>query len=130
MSWRANRKKPFTAKIVKKGRKERKEMSDDVCFPVYVLAKDCGEVTEYASRTTMQGYMEAVDVEGDEYEAWDAGEYVVRLSVATPRSAWLRVSRMSAQISEQELPELKAGSRPYREPEGGLHSLRRVLFGR
>ena len=88
MSWRANRKKPFTAKIVKKGRKERKEMSDDVCFPVYVLAKDCGEVTEYASRTTIQGYMEAVDVEGDEYEAWDAGGYVVRLSVATPRSAW------------------------------------------
>ena len=105
-------------------------MSDDVCFPVYALAKDCGEVTEYASLTTMQGYMEAVDVEGDEYEAWDAGGYVVRLSVATSRSAWLRVSRMRAQISELELAELKARSRPYREPEGVLHSLRRILFGR
>lgn len=46
-------------------------MSDDVCFPVFVLAKDCAEVTEYSSLTAMQGDMEAVDVEGNEYDAWD-----------------------------------------------------------
>ena len=59
-------------------------MSEDVCIPVFVLAWDCGEVTEYSSLTAMQGYMEAVDVEGNEYDAWDGEGFVVRLTVSTP----------------------------------------------
>jgi len=105
-------------------------MSDDVCFPVFVLARDCGEVTEYSSLTAMQGYMEAVDVEGNEYDAWDGEGFVVRLTVSTPRSAWLRVGRADSRLLEQEFAELKAKSKPYREPEPLLSSLRHRLFGK
>jgi hypothetical protein len=105
-------------------------MSDDVCFPVFVLAKDCGEITEYSSLTAMQGYLEGIDVDDNEYDAWDAQGYVLRLAVTTPKSAWLRVSRTDSRLLEQELAELKAKSRAYREPEPLLSSLRRRLFGK
>jgi hypothetical protein len=105
-------------------------MSDDVCFPVFVLAKDCGEVTEYSSLMAMQGYMEAVDIEGKEYDAWDGRGYVVRLTVATPKSTWLRISTEDARLSEQDFAELKSKSKPYREPEPLLSSLRRWLSGK
>jgi hypothetical protein len=104
-------------------------MSHDVCFPVLVLARDCGEVTEYSSLTAMQGYMEALDVEGNEYNAWDGEGFVVRLTVATPKSAWLRVSRADSRLCEQAFAELRAISKPYRAPEARLGSLRRRLFG-
>jgi hypothetical protein len=53
----------------------------DVLFPVYVFAEDCGEVTAYQSLEAMQGYMEAIDVENDEYEAWDATGRVLQVQV-------------------------------------------------
>jgi hypothetical protein len=51
----------------------------DVLFQVYVFAEDCGEVTAYQSLEAMQGYMEAIDVENDEYEAWDATGRVLQV---------------------------------------------------
>ena len=54
-------------------------MPEDVRFPIYVLAKDCGEFTEYRSLEDMRAYLEAVDVEGDEYDAWDVDGFVVKL---------------------------------------------------
>jgi len=106
-------------------------MSDDVRFPVFVLAKDCGEITENSSfLTSMQGCMEAVDVDDNEYDAWDAQGYVLRLAVTTPKSAWLRVSRTDNRLSEQEFADLKGESKPYREPVPLLSRLRRRVFGK
>jgi len=45
-------------------------MSDEASFPVFALGR--GEVTEFPWLTTMQGYMEAVEIESDAYAAWDA----------------------------------------------------------
>ena len=44
----------------------------EIKFPVYVLAKDCGEVMRFASSNELTGHIEAIDVENDEYDAWDA----------------------------------------------------------
>lgn len=44
--------------------------NDKISFPVYVLAKDCDEITAYPSFEKMQGFMEAIDIENGEYEAW------------------------------------------------------------
>jgi len=90
-------------------------MSDEASFPVFALGR--GEVTEFPSLTTMQGYMEAVQVESDEYDAWDACGYAVRLTIATPKAAWLRVSRADTGLSKQLFAELKGESKPYREKE-------------
>ncbi len=74
-------------------------MSDEASFPVFALGR--GEVTEFPWLTTMQGYMEAVEIESDAYAGWDACGYAVRLTIATPKAAWLRVSRADTGLSEQ-----------------------------
>jgi hypothetical protein len=42
-----------------------------VVFPLYVLAKDCGDILRIEAEERLS-YFEAIDVENDEYEAWDA----------------------------------------------------------
>lgn len=94
-------------------------MSGEVLFPVFVLARDCGEVTEYPSLMAMQYHMEAVDVENDEYDVWDAQGNGVRLAVRSPnpKSQWLHADRLETQLSEQDFASWKAKSKPCREPE-------------
>ena len=43
----------------------------EVEFPVLVLAKDSDEVLKFGSLPAMQRYRERIDVENDEYAAWD-----------------------------------------------------------
>ena len=45
-----------------------------VNFPVFVLAKDCGEVSRFNSIEEMQRQLEEIDVENGEYAAWDRTE--------------------------------------------------------
>jgi len=43
-----------------------------VAFPVYVRGRDDGHVIEDPTLAAMQHHLEAIDVENEEYEAWDA----------------------------------------------------------
>lgn len=51
--------------------------------------RDCGDLKKYSSIAAMQNDFERIDVENDEYEAWDANGVPLSLSVQQP--IWLRV---------------------------------------
>lgn len=59
-------------------------------LPVFVRLKDSGEVSRYDAVADMQRDLEQIDVENEEYEAWDATAMPLKLSVQ--RSAeWVRL---------------------------------------
>src|SRR5882757_7740385 len=60
-----------------------------VVFPVFVLAKDSREILCFSSLAEMQNYLERIDIENDEYEAWDANAWPIRMRVEEP--LWLRL---------------------------------------
>jgi hypothetical protein len=89
-------------------------MAEDVRFPVYALAKDCGEFTEYRSLEDMRAYLEAVDVEGNEYDAWDVDGFVAKLTTANSRREWLCLERSDVRMSDgQQQNEVKSKAVPY-----------------
>jgi hypothetical protein len=59
-------------------------------FPIFVLAKDCGEILQFESLEAMQRAVEAIDVENGEYEAWDKTGIPVELTAGSSRD-WLRI---------------------------------------
>lgn len=59
-------------------------------LPIFVRLKDCGEVVRYDSLASMQTQLEPIDVENEEYEAWDTAGTLLRLSVKKS-AAWLLV---------------------------------------
>jgi hypothetical protein len=61
----------------------------NINFPVFVLAKDCGEVTAFDTIEKMQSQLEKIDVENNEYEAWDRNGNPLALGVQKP--TWLRI---------------------------------------
>ena|ERR1700681_3052598 len=63
--------------------------SGEIQFPVFVRAKDCGDVTKYSSVQELQYDLEQIDVENDEYEAWDANG--LQLSLGTQKPLWLKI---------------------------------------
>ena len=83
---------------------------DAISFPVYVLAKDCDEVTAYPSFEKMQGFMEAIDVEGKEYEAWDANGRLLQLRVASANLDWLQIVKTEKVLSTFEFAEINRES--------------------
>jgi len=70
-------------------------------FPVLVREKDCGDVRKYSSILEMQYHFEKIDVENDEYEAWDANGVPLSLSVQEPM--WLRVEASETPASADGL---------------------------
>ena len=84
------------------------ELGENVAFPVYVLAKDCGDVMEFPSWRSMQAYLEPIDVENGEYEAWDGNGSLIAVSVTKLKSAWLNIVTTQDRISAQEFSELKS----------------------
>jgi len=76
-------------------------------FPVFVHEKDDDPVMEFPTFTSMQGYLEAVDVENGEYEAWDAYGRCLELGVGNPKSEWLKISLRQGRASEEEFAALK-----------------------
>lgn len=72
-----------------------------VNFPVYVLAKDCGEVSRFNSIEEMQRQLEEIDVENDEYTAWDRTGTLLKLSVQKP--VWLRIEPEALQSQQSQL---------------------------
>jgi len=103
------------------------ELSDEVSFPVYVLAKDCSEIRAFASRQAMQNFMEPIDVENDEYEAWDSHRNCLRLAVTKPKTVWLRVVKTDARVSTQKFDQLRKRAREHVEPEPLLRAIARKL---
>jgi len=73
---------------------------DDFQFPVFVRLKDCGDVRRYNSVADMQRDFEQIDVENEEYDAWDARATPLKLSVQKP-SVWLRLESSGVQNPEQ-----------------------------
>jgi hypothetical protein len=62
----------------------------DVKFPVFIKTKDSGHVLLFASLDAMQNWMEKIDVENNEYEAWDELGVPLSLSVQKAKT-WLLV---------------------------------------
>jgi hypothetical protein len=58
-------------------------------FPIKVREKDSGKIREYSSVEKMERQLEAIDIENEEYEAWDAEGRPVIMSVQKPH--WLRL---------------------------------------
>ena len=83
-------------------------MWTDALFPVYVLAKDCGEIDSYTSIENMQSYLEAIDVENNEYEAWDAEGRLLELTVSSRKPDWLQITRTDSVLSPKKFAEIKA----------------------
>jgi hypothetical protein len=62
----------------------------NVQFPLFLLEKDCGELCKFDSIAEMQYKLERIDVENQEYEAWDSNGLEVALSVREPE--WLNLT--------------------------------------
>jgi hypothetical protein len=61
----------------------------ELSFPVFVLAKDSGEISRFESLLEMQHELERIDVENAEYEAWDRDGRPLTLNVQEP--TWLKL---------------------------------------
>ncbi len=59
-------------------------------FPVFVLAKDSGEVLRFVSVDDMQRGLERIDIENSEYDAWDRDGRPLNLAVQEP--VWLNIT--------------------------------------
>ena len=69
-------------------------------FPVFLRTRDSGEVKAYRSIIDMESYLEEIDVENAEYEAWDAGDTPLSLSVQQ-KKAWLRIAVAASPLPRQ-----------------------------
>jgi hypothetical protein len=58
-----------------------------VQFPLFLLEKDSDEISKFDSLQEIQNHLERIDVENQEYEAWDSNGIEVALSINEP--AWL-----------------------------------------
>lgn len=68
---------------------KRSDFSMEIAFPIFVRARDCGDMSKYPSVAAMQADLEKIDVENDEYEAWDATG--VPLSLSVQKRIWLKL---------------------------------------
>ena len=71
-----------------------------VQIPVFVRLSDCGDVVRYDSISKMQAYFEQIDIENEEYEAWDAAGTRLKMSVQESDN-WLRIEPMPNPQPEQ-----------------------------
>jgi len=97
----------------------------EVAFPVFVLCKDSGEIYAFSSYEQMRGDLEAIDVENEEYDAFDANGFLLVLRAGTPKSEWLKIDRTSTQLPASEFAAMKAQAETYKEPEPLLRTLLR-----
>jgi hypothetical protein len=86
---------------------------ENVRFPVYVLAKDCREFREYRTLQDMRAYMEAIDVEGNEFDAWDVEGSMLKLTTRNSKRAWLHLERTETRISYAPRKEIRLQAVPY-----------------
>ena len=60
-----------------------------VAFPVSVLERDSRDVMRFNSVAEMQKQLERIDVENEEYLAWESSGHPIRMSVEEP--LWLKL---------------------------------------
>jgi hypothetical protein len=72
-------------------------------FPVFVLAKDCGEVLRFNSIEEMQHELEEIDIENGEYTAWDRAGTPLKPSVQKP--IWLHIEAENLKVKHLQLRE-------------------------
>jgi hypothetical protein len=70
-------------------------------FPVFIRAKDSGEIWKCNSLEEVQYGLEEIDVENEEYEGWDKNGLPIRLDVQTP--IWVKLSRSEAHPNPQAI---------------------------
>jgi hypothetical protein len=75
----------------------------EITFPVLVLSKDSGDILKFESHAAMQSYMERIDVNNNEYAAWDATGHVLSLVVQEP--VWLKVVWASQHVDGPDLSD-------------------------
>jgi hypothetical protein len=68
-------------------------------LPIFLLEKDCGDISKFQTIEEMQRQLEKIDIENHEYDAWDKNGLPLRLSVQKP--IWLGVEIQST-ISESD----------------------------
>ena len=71
----------------------------EIIFPLFVRAKDSGEIASFNSVRELQFQLERIDVENQEYEVWDRHGHLVDLEVTEP--LWLKAepSRNGSDVS-------------------------------
>jgi hypothetical protein len=84
-----------------------------VAFPAYVRGRDDGEVIEYPTLAAMQHHLEAIDVENEEYEAWDAQGSRLQLAVRNPKSECLNIIPTQDKLSKEKFAELRSESQEW-----------------
>lgn len=60
-----------------------------VAFPVLVLEKDSGDLMRFNSVAEVQKQLERIDVENEEYLAWESSGRPIRMAVEEP--LWLKL---------------------------------------
>lgn len=66
----------------------------EITFPLFVRAKDDGEIYRFDSIYEFQDKFEEIDIENQEFEAWDKEGIPVRFEVQRPVSVKLVVSQV------------------------------------
>jgi hypothetical protein len=72
-------------------------------FPVFILAKDCGDIAKFNSLEEIQRELELIDVENGEYEAWDKNG--LPLELKTQKPVWLKLQPSSSSVKLDQLKE-------------------------
>ncbi len=107
---------------------EMPQGNGDVQFPVYVVEKASEDVDVYTSYEVMQSFLEEIDVENNEYEAYDAEGFILRMSVAELQLSWLSLCRTQNRLSCTDFWELKFKAMAHEERQQSLfRSLKRRL---
>lgn len=74
-------------------------------FPIFIRTRDSGGVDAFSSVAEMQRQLEKIDIENNEYEAWDASGRQLLLSVVRAGPEWLGVEALSVEPKPEELSD-------------------------
>jgi hypothetical protein len=66
-----------------------------IAFPVLVLERDSGDVMRFESVAEMQKQLERIDVENEEYLAWESSGRPISMAVEEP--LWLKLESTTTQ---------------------------------
>jgi len=70
-------------------------------FPIFVREKDCGEIWQFDSVHEFQTKFEKIDIENEEFEAWDKDG--VPLEVKLQEPVWIRLEPLTGSHSPDQL---------------------------
>jgi hypothetical protein len=71
-------------------------------FPLFVRAKDSGEIRKFCSIRELQSQVEKIDIENEEYEAWDKDGRPVGLKLQETE-IWIGLEALSDNPAPEQL---------------------------